>query len=201
MCTFFAGWLSFDYGLHFFIGRGKKSRQNVLGSGWRSRVIHFQVARKILVEPNDYMCAFSPKLNEHNLSLRTGRVFQTLIHLYVWSVGTGERYHRNRHAIGKVFSLRIMMTQSIAIAQNLFKRLSIITWAWEKDIAFWGLNPIVLGLWSSLVQMQEKQRQFPQRFARRLHQVGKSYLKATFSLPDEASGWIVVEIVFVLPVY
>ena len=44
------------------------------------------------------------------------------------------------------------------------------------------------------LQIQEEQRQFPQRFARRLHQVGKA------SLPDEASGQNVVEIVFVLPV-
>ena len=49
-----------------------------------------------------------------------------------------------------------------------------------------------------LVQIQEKQRQFPQRFARRLHQVGK---RGPFSLPDEASGRNVVEIVFVLPVF
>ena len=38
------------------------------------------------------------------------------------------------------------------------------------------------------------QRQFPQHFARRLHQVGPS-------LPDEAFGRNVVEIVFVLPVF
>ena len=48
-----------------------------------------------------------------------------------------------------------------------------------------------------LVQIQEEQRQFPRRFARRLHQVGKR----DFSLPDEASGRNVVEIVFVLPVF
>ena len=48
-----------------------------------------------------------------------------------------------------------------------------------------------------LVQIQEEQRQFPQRFARRLHQVGKRAV----SLPDEASGRNVVEIVFVFPVF
>ena len=66
-----------------------------------------------------------------------------------------------------------------------------------------------------LVQKQEEQRQFPQHFARRLHQVGKrtktisttfcpeasSGRESPFSLPDEASGRNVVEIVFVLPVF
>ena len=50
-----------------------------------------------------------------------------------------------------------------------------------------------------LVQIQEEQRQFPRRFVRRLHQVGKR--GSPFSLPDEASGRNAVEIVFVLPVF
>ena len=48
-----------------------------------------------------------------------------------------------------------------------------------------------------LLQIQEEKRQFPQRFARRLHQVGKG----SPSLPDEAFGRNIVEIVFFLPVF
>ena len=50
----------------------------------------------------------------------------------------------------------------------------------------------------SLVQILEEQRQFPQRFARRFHQPEKG---KPFSLPDEAFGRNVVEIVFVLSVF